>query len=78
VAAARVRPPRPANWGTMKMRAGFRGGSGRGGGGSTAAKTKKLRYHDQNPEEALAPQAWEVENGLGPRVTWRSLLWFYP
>ena len=44
----------------------------------TRKQTKQLGNHDQDPEEALVPQAWEVENGLGPRVTWRSLLWFYP
>ena len=56
----------------------FGGGSGgSGGSASTAAKTEQLGYHDQDPKEALVPQAREVENGLDPRVTWRSLLRFY-
>ena len=41
---------------------------GSGGGGSAAAKTEQLGYLDQETEEELVPQAWEVENGLSSRA----------
>ena len=41
---------------------------------SAAAKTRQLGYHDQETEDELVPDALEVENGLNPRVTLRSLL----
>ena len=34
----------------------------------STAKTKQLGYHDQETEEELAQQAWEVENGLSSRA----------
>ena len=56
----------------------MRRGNGRcggdfGGGGSAsaaaqAAQTEQLGYHDQETEEELVPQAWELENGLSSRA----------
>jgi len=73
-------------WGAVLLAEGVRrrngrcgggfGGGGGDGGARAAVETKQLGYHEQGPEEALAPHAWELGNGLGPRVTWRSLLWF--
>ena len=41
---------------------------------SISRSDQELGYHDQETEEELVPQAWEVENGQSPRVTLRSLL----
>jgi len=62
------RGPEALYTGVLMQRCG--GGSGDGGcGGSAAAKTKQLGYHDQDPKEELVPHSWEVGNGLSPGVT---------
>jgi hypothetical protein len=63
---------------TVRENRGGGGFGGGGGGASAAAETKQLGYYAKDKEEELVPPAWEVENGLSPRATWRSLLWLYP